>query len=244
MAKQKGAIRIEGTLDNLSFYSSVFGDIVRRKGGASKEKIRKSPKFKRLRSYQEEFTNCIKMAKLLRYSVYAFSKKAPDHKLVGRVNKLMIALKNLDSEAVEGKRLVTAGLETDEGQLLLQGFEFNSNVTLDTLLKVEPVIEKGKIVFKDLITKKHIKAPKPASGVKITGIISKIDPKNNKHYESNASIQLKLDMKKQTIVLHPKAIKEAGFTFYFLQIVFLYEGMEVTKEMQKSNCLTLLTMAG
>ncbi len=241
MAKQKGPIRIEGTLNELSFYSSVFGDIVRRKGGASKEKIRKSPKFKRLRSHQEEFKGCIAAAKLFRNSLYAFTREAPDHTLVGRVNKLMITLKNLDNLAPEGERQVTTGLHRREGKLLLQGFELNSSVSLDAILKLDPVIEDGRLEFSGFIAKKHIKAPKGTTHVRLSAIVSKIDFSRKIHVISSAGVNVKMDNKKQNFVLKPKKINVEGYVLYFLAINFFSEGIEQTKEIKRKNCLTLLT---
>ncbi|WP_339895393.1 hypothetical protein [uncultured Algibacter sp.] len=39
MAKLKGIIKLEGTLDNLTFYKGQEGYLVKTKGGVSKERI-------------------------------------------------------------------------------------------------------------------------------------------------------------------------------------------------------------
>jgi hypothetical protein len=47
MGKSAGIIKIEGTLDGLTFYKSKDGYMVRTKGGVSKKRIMTNPAFAR-----------------------------------------------------------------------------------------------------------------------------------------------------------------------------------------------------
>ncbi len=49
MAKLKSLIKIEGTLDDLTFYKGKEGFLVRSKGGVSKKRINNDPAFARTR---------------------------------------------------------------------------------------------------------------------------------------------------------------------------------------------------
>ena len=55
MAKLKGIIKLEGTLDNLTFYKAKEGYLVKTKGGVSKERIQNDPAFERTRENGSEF---------------------------------------------------------------------------------------------------------------------------------------------------------------------------------------------
>ena len=58
MGKLDGIIKIQGTLDNLTFYKSADGHFVRTKGGVSKNRIKNDPAFKRTRENGTEFGHC------------------------------------------------------------------------------------------------------------------------------------------------------------------------------------------
>ena len=49
MAKLKGIIKLEGTLDNWTFYKGKEGYLVKTKSGVSKERIQNDPAFERTR---------------------------------------------------------------------------------------------------------------------------------------------------------------------------------------------------
>ena len=49
MAKQSSLIKIEGTLDDLTFYKSADGYVIRKKGGVSKDQTLNYPAFARTR---------------------------------------------------------------------------------------------------------------------------------------------------------------------------------------------------
>ena len=55
MGKLAGIIKLEGTLDGLTFYKSADGYLVRTKGGVSKTKIMNDPSFARTRENLCEF---------------------------------------------------------------------------------------------------------------------------------------------------------------------------------------------
>ena len=134
MAQQKGLIKIEGTLDNLTFYKSANGYQVRTKGGVSKERIMNDPAFARTRENGSEFGGSASAGKLLRNSLGTMLFNAKDAKLSSRLLKVMSAVKNLDATSARGARNVADGLLTAEGKMLLQGFDFNGRAPLTSVL--------------------------------------------------------------------------------------------------------------
>ena len=49
MAKLSGILKIEGTLENLTFYKTQDGHLVKTKGGVSADRIANDPTFQRTR---------------------------------------------------------------------------------------------------------------------------------------------------------------------------------------------------
>ena len=60
----KPPFEITGSIRGISFYKQYGSDkvIMRTKGGATRDKIRKSPKFAKLRLHQAEWKGCVKMS--------------------------------------------------------------------------------------------------------------------------------------------------------------------------------------
>ena len=68
MAIIKGFIQMTGSIKGVSFYSVRGSDkvIMRRKGGAKKEKIATSSKFAGLRKHQKKWSGCTKFGSITR----------------------------------------------------------------------------------------------------------------------------------------------------------------------------------
>ena len=134
------------------------------------------------------------------------------------------------------------GLTSADGRRLMEGFDLNSQVPLEKTLKAELDVEKGTIYLHDFIAKKHLRAPKEATHVNITGILSKIDFDGGNHELNSKNICLKLGVKKQNISLKLDSVKGKGFHFYLLQMCFLKEKGEQLQELKEGNSLTILTV--
>lgn len=129
-----GLIKFEGTLDDLTFYKSADGHLVRTKGGVSKNRIMNDPAFVRTRENGVEFGSIAGSGKLLRNSMGSLLVKAKDGKLTSRLVKVMGQIKNMDTSSVRGSRNVAQGLMDGNAKLLLEGFDFNARAPLGTVL--------------------------------------------------------------------------------------------------------------
>jgi hypothetical protein len=129
MAKQKGIIKLDGTIGGITFYKSQDGYLAREKGGVSAEKIANDPNFQRTRENGEEFGRAGKAGKLLRNSIRAMLQNASDSRMVSRLTQKMVEVIQLDATNPRGQRNVIDG----EAELL-QGFEFNISGKLGTTL--------------------------------------------------------------------------------------------------------------
>jgi hypothetical protein len=122
MARQKGVLKIEGTLDDITFYKSKDGYLVREKGGVSGDRIATDPAFIRTRENQSEFSRAAKAGKLLRTAFRVLLQNASDSRMVSRLFKEMMRVVKADLTSDRGLRNVL------DGELaMLEGFEFNAD---------------------------------------------------------------------------------------------------------------------
>lgn len=136
MAKLKSLLKIEGTLDGMTFYKKADGQYyVRTKGGVSKDKILNDPAFERTRENNQEFTEVSKSGKLLRRALIALLANVKDRTKTNRLSSKLFKVKNCDTNSVRGQRKVSLGMQTPEGKESLTGFEFNKNAPLDAVLR-------------------------------------------------------------------------------------------------------------
>ncbi|WP_291131586.1 hypothetical protein [Flavobacterium sp. UBA7682] len=130
MARQKGIIKLKGTIGGITFYkTSQDGHLAREKGGIEKSRIENDPAFQRTRENGSEFGRAGKSGKLLRTALRALLLNSADGRMVSRLTKEMIKVIQADLVSERGLRNVIDG----EAELLL-GFEFNIRGKLGTSL--------------------------------------------------------------------------------------------------------------
>lgn len=135
MATQKGVIKLEGAVGDLSFYKKKGKYYARSKGGISADRMKNDPAFARTRENQQEFGRAGSAGKLLRTSLREVIMHAKDSGMSGRLTQSMMKIIQTDSENVRGLRTVTKG-----DILLLSGFEFNTNAPLDHTLQMDYIV--------------------------------------------------------------------------------------------------------
>lgn len=129
MAKQKGIVKLEGTIGDVSFYKTSDGFLARDKGGVDKNRIKNDPSFQRTRENGQEFGRAGRAGKTLRTAFRVLLQAAADKRVTSRLTKAMMQVLQSDSINVRGERTVDAGNEA-----LLIGFDFNVNSPLSTTL--------------------------------------------------------------------------------------------------------------
>lgn len=89
MAKASGIIKIEGTVEDLTFYKKDGKNFVRKKGGIAKERIANDANFVRTRENNNEFAHSGSSGKVLRLAMGSLVFKAKDSKLSSRLLQTM-----------------------------------------------------------------------------------------------------------------------------------------------------------
>ncbi len=129
MAKQKGIIKIEGTLGDITFLRTEDGYIVKEKTSINANRIASDPSFQRTRENNAEFGRAGKAGKLLRNAVRPVMQFAKDARVTSRLTTLMLKVVKADAINLRGMRKVLDA-ETE----MLQGFNFNRNSILESTI--------------------------------------------------------------------------------------------------------------
>jgi hypothetical protein len=246
MARPAGILKINGTLGDLSFYDSVYGPIVRRKGGPSREQIKKAASCVRIREHNSEFKNLAAAGKLFRQSLRDLLKKTRDHRLVWRVTQLMSRIKNADTVSARGKRHVAKGLQTPEGMGFMKGFDLNSNAPLKKILikNYKVKAQTRQIIIDDLVPARDLRSPKGATHVRLKAALLRADFKKEKtELLQSPEIKLALNKKSNNIVLVMNApAQNTGTDLYLLQVEFLQEVNKTEYPLENGgyNCLGIV----
>ena len=129
MARQKGIIKLAGTIGDVSFYKSKDGYLAREKGGVDGDRIKNDPAFQRTRENGSEFGRAGKSGRILRNALRLLLQNASDSKVASRLTKAMILVIQSDQVNARGQRTLA------EGDLdILNGFDFNIEGKLNTTL--------------------------------------------------------------------------------------------------------------
>ena len=129
MARQKGIIKLKGTIGDITFYKTQDGHLAREKGGIDASRIASDPAFQRTRENGSEFGRAGKAGKILRTSLRALLLNSADGRMVSRLTQAMVKVIQADVTSLRGLRNVIDG----EAELLA-GFEFNIRGKLGTSL--------------------------------------------------------------------------------------------------------------
>ena len=129
MARQKGIIKLKGTIGDITFYKTQDGHLAREKGGIDANRIKNDPAFQRTRENGSEFGRAGKAGKILRTALRAVLINSADGRMVSRLTQQMVKVIQADVTSVRGLRNIIDG----EAELLL-GFEFNIRGKLGTSL--------------------------------------------------------------------------------------------------------------
>jgi hypothetical protein len=129
MARQKGIIKLKGTIGDITFYKTQDGHLAREKGGIDASRIKSDPAFQRTRENGSEFGRAGKAGKVLRTALRALLLNSADGRMVSRLTQQMVKVIQADLVNERGLRNVIDG----EAELLV-GFEFNIRGKLGTSL--------------------------------------------------------------------------------------------------------------
>ena len=184
MARQKGIIKVEGSLEGLSFYSVKGKDVVRRAYGPSRERISNEKNFQRTRENNKEFSGAASAGKALRAGLAMLFKKMSDSYCTGRLLRLCKQIMS-EAEGIRGQRPFLPLLYKDA----LLNFRFHEQHSFGTFFYVPYVIAVNNartcatLSIPAFNTNEFIKAVEGATHIKVINLISVLSA-----YRYNAAI--------------------------------------------------------
>ncbi len=249
MAKLNGILKIEGTLENLTFYKTQDGLLVKTKSGVSADRIANDPTFQRTRENGAEFGNAATAGKLLRDSVRSLMMNASDNRVTSRITQLMTAVKNMDATSVRGKRTVGVGIGVTAGRTLLKGLNFNDAAILGAVLFKPYAVNTttGVITIASLVPQTDIVYPAGATHLSITGAMGNVNFATGvSDVKLTNVLNLAINSTSSAVTLTPTALPAGtGTKIFLLKIEFfqLMNGVQYSLKNGAYNSLAIIETA-
>lgn len=227
MAKLKSFIKIEGTLDDLTFYKGRAGYLVKTKGGVSANRIKNDPSFARTRENGTEFGHAATSGKQLRRAILDLLTDAKDDLVTPRLTQTMARVQKTDTTSPRGERKVAIGLSTPEGKAELNGFNFNLNAILSSVLLCDYSLDTatGEVIITDFVPAQNLKSPEGATHVSLeVGFLNLDFSTDIKNMQLSPVFNTLIDSTVTTVVLTPAAVPTGtGNQLYFLKVAFFQQ---------------------
>ncbi|SFQ40093.1 hypothetical protein [Parafilimonas terrae] len=249
MAKLKGIIKIEGTLDELTFYKTQDGHLVKTKSGVSGDRIANDPTFQRTRENGSEFGAAASAGKLLRDTVRTLMLSASDNRITARVTQLMTIIKNYDTTSARGERTVGVGIAAAGATDELKNFDFNINAIISSIFYKPYSVDTatGVISITGLVPINDIAAPTGATHVTLRGAWAKVDfAGGTSSVEYTNAVNLPIDGTSGNVTLTPAAVPAGTGTSVFLFAVEFFQevnGVQYTLKNGAYNALSIVEVA-
>ena len=173
MAKQRGIIKLEGTIGDITFQKTQDGFLAKEKSAIPASRIATDPAFERTRENNAEFGRA---GKALRSALRGLLQKAADKRMVSRLTKEMVRVLQADVTNQRGQRNVIDG----EAELL-EGFDFNINGKLGTTLfapytaSIDRVTGEAKVTLASFIPGNMVAAPGGTTHFKLFAAGAEVD---------------------------------------------------------------------
>ena len=249
MAKLKGILKIEGTLDELTFYKTQDGHLVKTKGGVSADRIANDPNFQRTRENGSEFESSATAGKVLRNAVRNLMMNAADNRVTSRLTQIMTQIKNYDVASVRGERTVADGIADPAALALLKDFDFNDKALLSGVMfapfTVVPLT--GVINIPAVVPINDISYPSGATHISMKGAFANVDFTNEiSAIEYSPVTNLPIDGTNTPVTLTPAGVPAGtGTKFYLLLIEFFQEvnGIQYSLKNGSYNVLNIVDAA-
>ena len=227
MARLKGILKIEGTLDELTFYKTQDGHLVKTKGGVSADRIANDPNFQRTRENGSEFGSSATAGKVLRNAVRNLMMNASDNRVTSRLTQVMTVIKNYDTTSARGERTVAIGIADPAALALLKDFDFNDKAILSGVLFAPFIVTPatGEIAIPAFVPLNDIAYPGGATHVNMKAAYANVDFTNEiSAIEYSPVTNLPIDGTNTPVSLVPAAVPAgAGTKFYLLLLEFFQE---------------------
>jgi hypothetical protein len=249
MAKLKGIIKIEGTLQDMTFYKTQDGHLIKTKSSVSAGRIATDAAFARTRENGAEFGSAAKAGKLLRNCTRVLIQSASDNRVTSRVTQLMYRLQLEDKTSARGERKVSIGIATPEGKGLVKSFNFNDKSVLGSIMHKPYSVDAatGVITIADFTPLFDVEAVPGATHMQLAGAFASVNFETGEsEIQYTNEENLPIDETVTQVTLTPAAVPAvAGTHFFLLGILFFQEvnGTQYSLNNGAFNALSIIDLA-
>ncbi|MGV8091694.1 MAG: hypothetical protein AB2L24_07515 [Mangrovibacterium sp.] len=131
MARQAGDIKLEGTINDITFYKMENRYFVRQKAGVDRKRFMNDPAFLRSRESSHTFGLASAAAGIFRMAFSSLLQDFPCHRLNSAVTGAMVKVFPGDEASRDGACALNSG-----NLRVIEGFEFNKCALLGDILQV------------------------------------------------------------------------------------------------------------
>jgi hypothetical protein len=223
MAKQKGTVKYDGTINGVNYYMRKGEALARSAGGGfSSEGNKKSP---RIKENSSEFGMVSQAKKLFRLGLHPFLADLSDVTLHGRMMTLFQKIKVLDTVSERGQRLFQNGLATDEGRFLLMQFDITTQKASMMIPGTGEFDQVSQNYTLANIKPDAMRLPKGATGMQLClGILQADFEARTWKFFSSPALSIDADFNATTHTLTPTALPTGnGVGIAVLQVRFYQE---------------------
>lgn len=245
MAKQKGVIKLIGTIDDFTFVRTRDGFIAKQKTSLTAARLATDPAFVRTRENGAEFARAGKASKLLRTVFRPQMLNARDRSAATRLTREMMRVVKSDAVNARGMRNAVEGEKT-----LLGGFDFNENASLASTLyalyssAINRATGEATVTVQPFIPLNEMEAPIGATHFRIVAAAAGVDFIGGNFERNAASSGILLIDEKPTELLNLTCKLTANIT----TALFLVMGVEFYQQVNgapyplKSGIFNALTI--
>jgi hypothetical protein len=246
MARQKGLIKLKGTIGDITFYKTQDGHLAKERTSLDGSRIATDPNFIRTRENGREFGEAAKDGKLLRTAIRPFMMTAHDKRVTSRLTKLMVSILKNDGTSARGARTVGTAIALPVSMAMLKGFNTNIRSLLDEVLHKAYSVNTGTgvITINGLIPINDITPPQGATHLSLKGAWAKVDFAG-KVYDVQPTnvVNLPIDPTSTNVVLTPAAVPTGtGTNIYILEIEF-FQMVNTVQYSLKNGAYNALSIA-
>ena len=239
MARSKGILKIEGTLQDMTFYNTSDGNLVKMKSSVNKQRISTDPAFARTRENGAEFGQAAKSGKLLRGTLRNLMLNTADKRVTSRVTQIMTQIKNLDTVSERGKRTVGIGIANAAGLARLKDLNFNKQAILSSVLFAPYKIDaaSGTISIDNFIPKNDVTYPAGTTHISLQSAMAVINfTSGDNDISVSPAVVLSVDNISTNVQLKPANIPTViGSKLNLLHLSFFQEINGVQYPLKSGN---------
>ena len=176
MGKNTGPIKFTGKVGGLSGRETKYGNIISTPGGFKSERIKTEERYEATRQLSTEFGSCSKISSQIYTILKSYLQTIPHLHMYGFIQSLVTTIKGCDVTSAKGRRSFAIGLQSEEGQKLLNGFCFNPKKNLKSvMMQYYEVAMEGGILTIPTFNPGRIHFPRGAKKIGIQLVMLRLD---------------------------------------------------------------------